>query len=96
MGQYWAGRQCEMCKADLDMAYKHVSVRPEDHRFQVIEFGSRYFIKKCLKFREPTAPHCTICLPLSYVNWLGPTVCDNAVGQQLCLFKAMLRMYREV
>ena len=48
---YRAGRPCEMCKADWDMAYKQVSVRCEDHRLQVIEFGGRFFVERCLTFR---------------------------------------------
>ena len=53
---YRAGRPCEMCKADWDMAYKHVSVRPADHRLQVIEFGGRFFVEKCLTFGGANSP----------------------------------------
>ena len=42
---HWVGRPCEMVKADWDMAYKHVSVRPEDHKLQVVEFMGIYFIE---------------------------------------------------
>jgi hypothetical protein len=35
---YWAGRLAAFLKADWDMAYKHVSVRKEDHHLQVMEF----------------------------------------------------------
>jgi len=45
-----------LCKADWDMAYKHVSVRPEDHRLQVVEFGGRWFIERCLTFGGGNSP----------------------------------------
>ena len=45
-----------MCKADWDMAYKHVSVRPVDHRLQVIEFGGRFFVERCLTFGGANSP----------------------------------------
>ena len=53
---YRAGQPCEICKADWDMAYKHVSVRCEDHRLQVVEFGGRYFIERCLTFGGANSP----------------------------------------
>ena len=66
---HWAGRPCSFCKADWDMAYKHVSVRSADHRLQVVEFGGRFFIEKCLTFgggNSPTIYH----LPASLLrNW---------------------------
>ena len=43
---YMAGRPCGFCKADWDMAYKHVSVRSMDHRLQVVEFGGRFFVEQ--------------------------------------------------
>ena len=51
-----AGRPSMMCKADWDMAYKHVSVRSEDHRLQVVEFGGRFFVEKCLTFGGMNSP----------------------------------------
>ena len=38
------------------MAYKHVSVCWADHHLQVIEFGGRYFIEKCLTFGGGSSP----------------------------------------
>ena len=38
------------------MAYKHVSVRCEDHRLQVIEFGGRFFVERCLTFGGANSP----------------------------------------
>ena len=62
---YIAGRPAEMIKADWDMAYKHVSVCWADHHLQVIEFGGRFFIEKCLTFGGGgVAPPFTICQPL--------------------------------
>ena len=51
-----AGRPCEMIKADWDIAYKHVSVCWVDHHLQVIEYGGRYFIEKCLTFGGGSSP----------------------------------------
>ena len=66
-----AGRPCWFCKADWDMAYKHVSVRSSDHRLQVVEFGGRYFVERCLTFgggNSPTIYH----LPASLLrDWAG-------------------------
>ena len=46
---YWAGRLAEMIKADWDLVYKHVSVRWEDHRLQVVEFCDKcVFLKQKL------------------------------------------------
>ena len=53
---YMAGRPCGFCKADWDMAYKHVSVRSMDHRLQVVEFGGRFFVEKCLTFGGRNSP----------------------------------------
>ena len=48
--RYRAGRPAEFLKADWYMAYKHASVRCEDHPFQVVEFLGPYFLEKCLTF----------------------------------------------
>ena len=47
---------CGFFKADWDMAYKHVSVRSMDHRLQVVEFGGRCFVEKCLAFGGRNSP----------------------------------------
>ena len=101
---HWVGRPCEMVKADWDMAYKHVSVRPADHKLQVVEFMGRYFIEKCLTFgggNSPTLYH----LPASLLkDWAEirsgqdsrSTIMqldDNcACGRKGCL---ILRKYRK-
>ena len=64
---YRAGRPAEMIKADLDMAYKHVSVCWEDHKLQVVEFCGRYLIKKCLTFGSGNSP--TIYHPPASLLW---------------------------
>ena len=56
MMMHRAGRPCEMIKADWDMAYKHVSVCWGDHSLQVVEFGGRFFIEKCLTFGGGSSP----------------------------------------
>jgi hypothetical protein len=38
------------------MAYEHVSVRCEDHRSEVIEFGGRFFVECCLTFGGANSP----------------------------------------
>ena len=53
---YGAGKLVEFLKVDWDMAYKHVSVRCEDHPLQAVEFGGNYFVEKCLTFGVGTAP----------------------------------------
>ena len=68
-----AGRPAEMIKAD--MAYKHVSVRWEDHKLQVVEFCGRYFIEKCLTFggeNSPTIYH----LPASLIKTMAEVESD--------------------
>ena len=41
------GCPAEMCKIDWNQAYKHIAVREEDHKLQVIEFaGKHHMIKK--------------------------------------------------
>lgn len=39
-----------ICKSDWAAAYKHVSVREEDLKLQVMEFGGRYFVELMLIF----------------------------------------------
>jgi hypothetical protein len=65
-----AGRPAAFLKADWDMAYKHVSVRTEDHHLQVVEFCGRFFIEKCLTFgggNSPTLYH----LPASLLKTMA-------------------------
>ena len=65
-----AGRPAAFLKADWDMAYKHVSVRTEDHHLQVVEFCGRYFVEKCLTFgggNSPTLYH----LPASLLKTMA-------------------------
>ena len=67
---YRAGRPAAFLKADWDMAYKHVSVRKADHYLQVVEFGGRFFMEKCLTFgggNSPTLYH----LPASLLKTLA-------------------------
>ena len=45
-----AGCPAEVCKLDWNQAYKHIAVRSEDHKLQVIEFGGRYFGEVMLTF----------------------------------------------
>ena len=47
---FWLGKPVEFMKADWAMAYKHVSVSNQDHRFQLVEFGGRYFVDTALTF----------------------------------------------
>jgi hypothetical protein len=60
-----AGRPAEFSKAYWDMAYKHVSIRWEDHPLQVVEIGGHYFVEKFLTFGVGTAPPSTTSLPAS-------------------------------
>ena len=53
---YRNGRKCWISKADWDYAFKHCSVRPEDHPFMVVSFGGRYFVEKCLTFGGVNSP----------------------------------------
>ena len=53
---YNHGVGCVFCKADWTAAYKHVHVRPEDLKLQVIEIGGRYFVEKALVFGCTSSP----------------------------------------
>ena len=53
---YWSGWPVEVAKTDWSVAYKHVSVCNADHRFQLVEFGGRYFIETALTFGGCNSP----------------------------------------
>ena len=53
---FWSGWPCEVMKTDWSIAYKHVSVHPDDHRFQLVEFGGRFFVERCLTFGGTNSP----------------------------------------
>ena len=53
---FWSGKPVEFMKADWAMAYKHVSVSNQDHRFQLVEFGGRYFVDTALTFGGSNSP----------------------------------------
>ena len=46
----------EVMKTDWSVAYKHVSVCNSDHRFQLVEFGGRYFVETALTFGGCNSP----------------------------------------
>ena len=48
------GRRCWISKSDWDYAFKHMSVRHEDHPMMVLSFGGRYFVERCLTFGGKT------------------------------------------
>ena len=50
------GYPLEMCKADWNNAYKHISICHEDRNLQVVEFGGRYFIETQLTFGSGSSP----------------------------------------
>ena len=53
---YWAGFPFVMAKTDWCVAYKHVSVHRSDHCLQLVEFGGRYFLERCLTFGCSNSP----------------------------------------
>ena len=53
---FWAGWPVEMLKTDWSIAYKHIAVLMRDHRFQLVEFGGRYFVELCLTFGGCNSP----------------------------------------
>ena len=72
---YRSERPADMIKVDWDMAYKHISVRWEDHKLQVVEFCGRYFIEKCLTIggeNSPTIYH----LPTSLLKTMADVESD--------------------
>ena len=52
----WAGWPADVMKTDWSIAYKHVSVCSEDHHLQLVEFGGRFFVEKCLTFGGSNSP----------------------------------------
>ena len=50
------GANCVFCKADWTAAYKHIHVRPQDLRLQVVELGGRYFVERALVFGSCSSP----------------------------------------
>ena len=53
---YSVGRGAVVCKIDWCDAYKHLKVRPEDLRLQVIQFAGRYFVELKLVFGARSSP----------------------------------------
>ena len=50
------GRGAVVCKIDWCDAYKHVKVRDEDLKLQVIQFAGRYFVELMLVFGARSSP----------------------------------------
>ena len=53
---FWSGWPVEVMKSDWSIAYKHISVNPDDHALQLVFFGGRYFVERCLTFGGATSP----------------------------------------
>ena len=53
---YSVGRGALVFKIDWSDAYKHIKVRNEDLKLQVIEFGGRYFVELRLVFGARSSP----------------------------------------
>ena len=53
---YWAGFPFVMAKTDWSVAYKHISVNMNDHCLQLVEFGGRFFLERCLTFGCANSP----------------------------------------
>ena len=53
---YSVGRGAVVCKIDWSDAYKHIKVRTEDIRLQVIQFAGRYFVETKLVFGARSSP----------------------------------------
>ena len=53
---YSVGRGALVFKIDWSDAYKHIKVRKEDLKLQVIEFGGRYFVELRLVFGARSSP----------------------------------------
>ena len=53
---YWSGWPVEVMKTDWIIAYKHVSVHELEHRFQLVEFGGRFFVELALTFGGCNSP----------------------------------------
>ena len=43
-------------KTEWSIAYKHVSVHKLEHRFQLVEFGGRFFVELALTFGGCNSP----------------------------------------
>ena len=53
---FTVGRGALVCKVDWADAYKHVKVRPEDLKLQVITYAGRYFVELKLVFGARSSP----------------------------------------
>ena len=67
---FWAGWPADVMKTDWSIAYKHVSVCSKDHHLQLVEFGGRLFVEKCLTFGGSNSP--------SYFNLPAKTLIEFA------------------
>ena len=62
------GRGCVVFKIDWKDAYKHVKVRQEDLKLQVIEYAGRYFVELKLVFGARSSPG--IYDEISQISWI--------------------------
>ena len=53
---FTVGRGALVCKIDWADAYKHVKVRPQDLKLQVITYGGRFFVELKLVFGARSSP----------------------------------------
>ena len=53
---FWSGWPAEVMKTDWCIAYKHISVHRSDHHLQLVEFGGRFFLERCLTFGGGNSP----------------------------------------
>ncbi len=77
---YWSGWPVEVMKTDWSIAYKHVSVNQEDHRFQLVEFGGRFFVELALTFggcNSPTLYNMVARLLIELAALESGTVCSS-------------------
>ena len=53
---FWSGWPVEVMKTDWCIAYKHIAVHRSDHHLQLVEFGGRFFLERCLTFGRVNSP----------------------------------------
>ena len=53
---FWSGWPVEVMKTDWCIAYKHIAVHRSDHHLQLVEFGGRFFLERCLTFGGVNSP----------------------------------------
>ena len=85
-----AGVGARMTKADLNSAYKHFKVRPQDYKFQVFTWGGRFLVEIRLVFGAVSSP-CLFNDPARMI--IDIALLDSGLDRRLV--QQQLRLWKE-